>query len=110
MFTMKTFRKAFLLFSVSVFVLSAASFSSALYNRNRPVSTTAAASSTGPAYYIVKEYNGNIGIFPEDSTQPKRTVHINVADLPDEDRYLLECGILVRSETELRELIEDYTG
>ena len=108
--TVKTFRRIFLLFSVSIFVLSAASFVSAVRTSLTPLSAKAATAAAEPNYYIVKEYMGSIGIYPDGSESPSRIVHITVDELPDEDRYLLECGILVRSYSELRELIEDYTG
>ena len=107
---MKTFRTAFLLFSVSVFLLSAASFASSVGRNLMTVGAAQAVSAPEPAYYVVKELDGCIGIYAADSQEPLRVVHISVADLPEEDRYLLGCGMVVRGNTELRELIEDYTS
>lgn len=106
---MKAFRRTFLIFSVTVFALSAASFICAAASAAKPIRSETAAAPE-PNYYVVREYMGSIGIYPNGSEDPSRVVHISVSELPDEDRYLLECGILVRSNSELRELIEDYTG
>ena len=59
--------------------------------------------------YTVKSYEGKIGIFSENGTL-LQVIDVYIKTLPKADRSLLEKGILVRDEAELRSIIEDYTG
>ena len=59
--------------------------------------------------YTVKSYEGKIGIFT-DSGALVRVLEVYIKTLPKTDQNLLEKGVLVTSEAELRSIIEDYTG
>ncbi len=58
--------------------------------------------------YTVKSHEGRIGVFVDGELSYLLDVYINT--LPKSDRYLLEEGIVVYSEAELRSIIEDYTA
>ena len=56
--------------------------------------------------YTVKEYNGKIGIFENDSLI--YTLDRYVFTLPEYDKKLLSSGIEVSTKEELYEIIEEY--
>lgn len=59
-------------------------------------------------YYVLREYNGKIGIFIGDDTEPELIKNVRVSSLPEADRRLLAQGIQVSDRKELNRLIEDY--
>lgn len=59
-------------------------------------------------YLILGSYKGYIALFEEGSTEPKQIFPTQVISLPQEDRLKLEEGILVRSQYQLQQLLEDY--
>ena len=66
-----------------------------------------------PQHYIVKEYNGKIGIFyqtPVNGQQIKQIIDVNINNFRQEDRELLQQGIPVESDEELAGIIEDYSS
>lgn len=56
--------------------------------------------------YILKEYNGKIGIFENDALI--YTLNTYVFTLPENDKKLLSEGILASTQEELYELLEYY--
>lgn len=60
--------------------------------------------------YILREYEGQIAVFSDDSEMPVKVFDTAVSDLPKSDRELLELGITVETPEELQKLIEDFTG
>lgn len=60
--------------------------------------------------YIVKEYNGKIAVFYQNDETPFRILEKSIDSLPQADRDMLKSGLSVTGESELRRLIEDYTG
>lgn len=58
--------------------------------------------------YIVKEYNGNIAIFEENSDVPFKVTDIRLCELPEGDKKLLSKGIPASSSQELNCILEDY--
>ena len=110
--------RAFLAFSVSIFVLSAASLYSAAADR---ADTTAAQSAVQSAVqsgeeakatdrYVIRSTNGRVVLFDASGTVPIRELDISYNDLPPEDRALLDSGLQVDDVSRLLALIEDYTG
>lgn len=59
-------------------------------------------------YLILGSYKGYIALFEEGSTEPRQIFPNPVVSLPPEDQKKLEEGILVRSQYQLRQLLEDY--
>jgi len=57
--------------------------------------------------YLVKEYEGRIGVFRDGNTQPIRVVQVYVAYLPEKDRYELRKGINVNGILRLEKIIDD---
>ena len=60
--------------------------------------------------YILREYNGEIGIFSSDSSVPLRIIEVKVSSLPDGDRSALSDGVYAANEDELNKRIEDYSS
>lgn len=58
--------------------------------------------------YVVREYNGKIGVFSSDGGL-LRTVSVMVSALPVKDRDALTAGINVTSFAELNALLEDFS-
>jgi len=68
------------------------------------------ASAAGYAGYIVKLYNGRIGIFSSGSSVPDSVLDINVTLLPQSEQARLTDGIQIKTHDELLSLIENYTS
>ena len=58
--------------------------------------------------YTIKEYNGHIGVFLNDETQPYKEVNVPLSALPAEDQELLKKGITANSQGEVQIILEDY--
>ena len=58
--------------------------------------------------YVVKEYNGRIAIFEENSETPFKITDVRLSELPDGDKKLLSKGIPASSSRELNCILEDY--
>lgn len=59
------------------------------------------------AVCTVKEYNGRIGVFKGESAVPYRVIDYDFSLLSDYDREQLTEGIVIESERELQQFIED---
>lgn len=59
--------------------------------------------------YLMREHEGNVAVFNEDGSL-YRVFDVSVSLLPEYDRLLLENGIEIEGEEELRARIEDYTS
>ncbi len=57
-------------------------------------------------YYVLKEYNGKIGVYENESLI--YTLDIYVFTLAEVDKQLLKDGIIVSTKEKLYELIEEY--
>ncbi|MCL2023650.1 MAG: hypothetical protein FWG82_04685 [Oscillospiraceae bacterium] len=64
----------------------------------------------GESYWILREYDGILGVFRDREPQPFEIYNVNISTLPDEDRELLRQGIVAHTDEELRGLLEDYTS
>ena len=60
------------------------------------------------ASYLLKEYEGKIGIFHIGDTAPFRVLEVYLVSLPVIDRTELEDGIFVSGDAKLQVMIEDY--
>ena len=58
--------------------------------------------------YIIKNYEGKVACFEEDSTSPFIITEIYVINLPPLDREMLEDGIEVVGAKKLSRVLEDY--
>lgn len=61
---------------------------------------------TEKIHYILKEYNGKIGVYENDALI--YTIDAYVFTLPELDKQLLHDGIIATNKEELYELIEEY--
>jgi len=74
------------------------------------IEQAAALAEKEPIGFILKSYEGKAALFREHSDKPYQILDIEVYLLPDADREALEEGIFAESESELRELLEDWEG
>ncbi|MGI6167138.1 MAG: hypothetical protein ACOYIA_03260 [Eubacteriales bacterium] len=75
---------------------------------NLTVSELAAGEETGEQVFVLREYEGVIGVF-DSSGVLVDIINVKVMSLPEADRKMLESGIYAFSRGELLSLIEDYT-
>lgn len=105
--------KKFSLTAVSlclVCIVTVAAASSLTPNGVPTLTDEAAQKSVEDAYlYILKEYNGQIGIFKAGEETPFKTVEIDLSDLPQGDAEMLKKGIRLYDEQSLQKAVEDYS-
>ena len=58
--------------------------------------------------YLLREFQGKIGIFHNDETEPYQEIDVDVSTFSEEDQKLLKDGIKVYSIDDLNQKIEDY--
>ncbi|MBR5941774.1 MAG: hypothetical protein IKZ81_00335 [Clostridia bacterium] len=69
------------------------------------------ASTEAPAGgYVLREYEGAIGVFASGSSVPVSVIDVDVRTLPEADRAALANGIFAADEDELNRRIEDYSS
>lgn len=68
------------------------------------------AGSQSTIQFVLKEYEGKLGLFRGDAATPYQTLDFDVNYLGEYDRELLKQGIGVDTQRELEILIEDYTS
>lgn len=107
--------RAFLAFSITIFVLSAASlFSAASDGATETYEPSAQTPHESVPLdcerYIIRTSDGRVMLYDSSGSEPIRELDISYNDLPPEDRALLDSGLLVEDRERLLALIEDYTG
>lgn len=60
--------------------------------------------------YIVKNYNGKIGIFIKGDENPFQVIDIDPSLLPEKDQEELSEGLEIKGAENLRQIIEDFDG
>ncbi|WRS27108.1 hypothetical protein U6B65_12335 [Oscillospiraceae bacterium MB08-C2-2] len=63
-----------------------------------------------PERYMLKAYQGRIGVFIIGREEPEMVLDVYVKFLPEYDRGQLEQGVEARDTTQLAALIEDYSS
>ena len=63
-----------------------------------------------PRGFVVREYNGKIGVFARGSNVLQETLNVRVSDLPILDRERLYSGIIAQNDEQLYKIIEDFDG
>ena len=64
--------------------------------------------SSSQTVYIIREYDGQIGVFAENQEKPFLLVEVLVDTLPQADQKMLQSGITVRGDENLNSILEDY--
>ena len=67
-----------------------------------------AASVSEEETFLVKEYQGHIGVFSNSSELPFQEIPVDVESLPKTDQLLLAQGIHAANKQELNRVLEDY--
>lgn len=75
-------------------------------NLEIPVFNETESITTGETSYLVKEFQGKIGVYKNNDFQ--YLLDVFVFTLPDQDKKLLSQGITVSSEQELNALLSTY--
>ena len=60
--------------------------------------------------YVLRAWDGHLGLFRGDSEVPYQELDMPLTLLSDYDREIVELGIIVETEQELRALVEDITS
>ena len=60
--------------------------------------------------YILREYDGKLGVFPAGSDAPRDVIDIPISLLPPYDQAELRSGVPAADDAELSRLLEDYTS
>ncbi|MGN0592532.1 MAG: hypothetical protein ACI4JQ_04750 [Ruminococcus sp.] len=60
--------------------------------------------------YVLRAWDGHIGLFRGDSETPYQELDMPLTLLSDYDREMVQSGIEVETERELRTLVEDLTS
>ena len=63
-----------------------------------------------PRGFVVREYNGKIGIFSRGNNALQETLNVRVGDLPILDRERLSGGIIAQNDEQLCRVLEDFDG
>jgi len=102
-------KKVFLI-SAMIVTLSAVILSSAVGNNKENLDTSQIASTESrEILYVMKIHNNTVGVFKPDNEEPLYTLeNVHVKSLPQYDQKLLNSGIKIYSEKQLKSLIEDY--
>ena len=58
--------------------------------------------------YVVRQYNGHIGVFVNDEIIPIKEIDVDVSTLPQVDQELLSKGIAATTQSKLNHILEDY--
>ena len=66
--------------------------------------------STAGNYYILREYEGQLAVFINDSDIPSEILPQEFDSFSLKDKEKLKAGIKAQSEAELYRLIEDFSG
>ena len=60
--------------------------------------------------YVLREYDGKLGVFPADSDTPQEVIDVPISLLPPYDQAQLRSGVPAANDAELSRLLEDYTS
>ncbi|MBQ8724074.1 MAG: hypothetical protein IJY74_00195 [Oscillospiraceae bacterium] len=71
---------------------------------------TVTTAGTTNARYVLRIWEGRLGMFRGDSETPYRELDMPLSLLSDYDRELLTQGIITDTEEEMRALVEDITS
>jgi hypothetical protein len=74
------------------------------------ITTASVGSENEDTVYLVKEYQGHIGVFRDQEPTPFEEIQIDVSIFPEIDQQLLKQGIKAYGPEELNRVIEDYEG
>ena len=59
-------------------------------------------------YLVLGTWKGYVALFDAGQTEPLQFFPTPLAALPEADRAALEEGIIIRNDTQLQQLLEDY--
>ena len=61
------------------------------------------------AEYIIREYDGKLGVYRGESATPYRIIDFDTSLLSEDDREELSSGIRMKTEAEVNSYLEDIT-
>ena len=92
----------------SIPVNSTANEESSQENLTNSSSSEKPVSTSEEMEYILKAYEGHIGIFREGESIPIEEMDVSLEDLPQADQEMLREGIPAKDKESLRSIMEDY--
>ncbi len=92
----------------SIPVNSTANEESSQENLTNPSSSEKPVSTSEEMEYILKAYEGHIGIFRKGESIPIEEMDVSLEDLPQADQEMLREGIPAKDKESLRSIMEDY--
>jgi hypothetical protein len=60
--------------------------------------------------YVIGSWEGQVAVFEGQAAYPMQVFDVYVSTLPEEERTKVQTGIPVADETQLYQLLEDYTS
>ncbi len=60
--------------------------------------------------YVIGNWEGQVAVFEGQAAYPMQVFDVYVSTLPEEERAKIQTGIPVADETQLYQLLEDYTS
>ncbi|MBQ8514271.1 MAG: hypothetical protein IJ496_02635 [Ruminococcus sp.] len=91
-------------------VIAAGSMAASVTSPEPAAEESAAATTQINVSYVLRAWDGHIGLFRGDSERPYQELDMPLTLLSDYDRKMVEAGITVETERELRMLVEDLTS
>ncbi len=106
-------RFVFTVFSVCLFLIAATSLTmsikSAVHADGYSDKQSRSAQMSADKSYIVRQEGERVFLYDKHTNRLIRELDLCPVDLPDEDRALLQCGLIVDGDAALAALIEDYS-
>ena len=96
--------------TISAVLLVVSAGNSMRQQKEIQVEKAAAFAEKEPVGFVLKEYEGKVALFRENSQRPYQILNIEVYLLPDADKEALREGILAENEEELKKILEDWDG
>ncbi|MBQ9558108.1 MAG: hypothetical protein IJU94_05825 [Clostridia bacterium] len=78
--------------------------------RTTPLPETSASDHSSAAGYVLREYDGAIGVFKAGVSEPITVIDVDTRTLPEKDRAALISGIYAADDDELSRRIEDFSS
>lgn len=97
-------------FAVSVVIVFSSMAAAVTHPKPQAEEMTEAAVTQTQISYILKTWNGHLGLFRSSSDSPYREIDMPLYLLTEHDRKLLDAGISVNTEEELNALVEDIVS
>lgn len=97
-------------FAISVVIVFGSMAASVRHPKPQAEEMTEASVTQTQVSFILRIWDGHLGLFRGDSETPYREIDMPLYLLTEHDKKLLEAGIIVDTEEEINALVEDITS